>query len=142
MTEERVVEFCDEYRRSLVRLSYEPMDEDVGTLLVQMRAEGLACDLPVESGRGDGLHGFLAELEGDWRGWRGIRHWETIWQELSIDATHRGHTVELMFVLRVPYRGSEPGAPDLEVRLPIDVPPGEPLSRLASATARLVTPRS
>lgn len=69
----------------------------------------------------------------------GVRHWETIWGELSIDATHRGQCVELLFVTRVPYRAREPGDPDVEVRLRIEVQPGEALSRLAAATARLTS---
>jgi hypothetical protein len=139
VSEENVVEFRDEHGSALVRLSYEPRDQDVGTLFVEMRTEGLACDWPAESGRGDDLHSFLAALERDWKGWRGCRHWETIWRELSIDATHRGHAVEFLFMLRIPYRGSEElsDTPNLEVLLPIQVSPGESLSRLVAAASRL-----
>jgi Family of unknown function (DUF6228) len=137
MSEDGVVVFGDE--RGQVRLSYEPMDEDVGTLVVEMRAAGLTYELPVESGRGDGVAAFFLGLVDDWKGWRGVRHWETIWGELSIDATHRGQCVELLFVTRVPYRAGESGDPDVEVRLRIEVQPGEALSRLAATTARLTS---
>jgi hypothetical protein len=137
MAEQPVVEFSDENGRGRVRLSYDPMDEDVGTLLVEMRVDGLVCDLPVESEGGDGLHTFLVGLVEDWKGWPGTRHWETLLGELRIEATHRGRRVELLFVLSVPYWGSEPSLPDLEVRLRIEVLPGESLSQLAGAAARL-----
>lgn len=135
MSEDGVVVFGDE--RGQVRLSYTPMDEDLGTLVVEMRAAGLTYEWSVESGRGDGVDAFFVGLVDDWKGWRGVRHWETILGELCIDATHRGHCVELLFATRVPYRGGEPGDADVEVRLRIEVQPGEELSRLAAATARL-----
>lgn len=138
MAHDRVLEFCDEERS--VRLSYAPIDEDVGTLLVGMRADGLACDLPVESIGGDGLDAFLAGLAEDWRGWPGTRRWETVWGELRLEARHQGRVVELLFVLAVPNRGGEPGVPDVELRLRIDVLPGEPLSALVEAAARFVAP--
>jgi hypothetical protein len=102
-----------------------------------MRAEGLVCDLPVESLGGDGLDTFLAGLVQDWKGWPDTRHWKTVFGELRIEATHRGRVVELLFVLAVPYRAGEPGLPDLELRLRIDVAPGESLSALAAGAARL-----
>jgi hypothetical protein len=147
MPHEPVVEFCDEGGGRLVRLSYAPMDEDVGTLLVEMRAapdgplaDRLVCDAGVESAGGDGLDAFLAELVRDWEGWSGTCHWKTVFGELRIEATHRGRLVELLFVLAVPYRAGEPGLPDVELRFRIDVLPGESLSALALAAARLIAP--
>jgi hypothetical protein len=138
VSEARVVDFYGEGMQVL--LSYEPMDEDVGTLVVQTRAEGLVYEFDVESARGDGLDAFLAGLADEWKGWHGIRHWETVWCELNIDATHRGRIVEFLFTSRAPYRGSEPGDPDVELRMRIEVVPGEALSKLAGAASRLVAP--
>lgn len=135
MSEDGVVVFGDEGGQ--VRLTYEPMDEDIGTLVVEIRATRLTYEAPVESLKGDGLDRFFAGLADHWKGWRGVRHWQTIFGELCIDATHRGRYVELLFVTRVPYRGEEPGDPDVEVRLRIEVEPGEELSRLAAAAAQL-----
>jgi hypothetical protein len=123
-----------------VLLSYAPMDEDLGTLVVQMRAEGLVYEFGAESARGDGLDAFLARLVDEWTGWHGIRHWETVWGELQIEATHRGRIVEFLFITRVSYQGSDPGDPDVELRMRIEVVPGEALSKLAGAASRLVAP--
>jgi Family of unknown function (DUF6228) len=124
MTEGRIVEFSDERERALVRLSYSPLDEEVGTLLVEMRAEGLVCERGVESHHGDGLDAFLKKLGHDWKGWRGTRKWETFRGELSIDATHEGRVVELLFVLWVPYHADTPFDRCLFARL-LEEPSGE-----------------
>jgi hypothetical protein len=99
---------------------------------VEIRAGGLSCDESVLTLRGDGLDTFLGTLASDWRGWEGTRTWDTLEHGMSIEATHRGNRVELVFVVRRDYESDA-----LQVRFPVLVAPGESLSRLASASAEL-----
>ena len=76
----------------------------------------------------------MAGLAADWRGWEGTRRWEAAENGLSIEARHNGARVELLLVVRRDY------APDAwELRVPITIGPGESLTRLASACARLLS---
>jgi hypothetical protein len=55
MPKDTVVEFRSEDEEGAVlRLGYEPLDSDSGTLTAEIRAEGLTCDGNVLSARGDG----------------------------------------------------------------------------------------
>jgi len=121
---------------AVVSLSYGPVDRDCGTLTIKVRAAGLHYDAGVELNSdkgvltvdGDGLPLFLAALATDWRGWEGRRSWETIEGGLSIEATHHGNRVRLLFIVR---RESE--LDGWEFRLPLLVAPGESLARIAAA---------
>ena len=133
MRDKPVVEFrSEDHERAVLRLSYEPVDSDFGTLAVEIRADGLTCDGGALSAHGDGLDTFLAGLAGDWRGWDGTRTWNALEHGVTIEATHRGSRVQLLFIVRRDYK------PDAwQVRLPVLVAPGESLSRLAQASAGL-----
>lgn len=62
----------------------------------------------------------------------------TLEHHLSIQATHTGRAVRLLFILReTPYQD---GA--WELRGPIEIAPGESLSRLTEAVRSLVSPDS
>jgi uncharacterized protein DUF6228 len=74
MPSDAVVEFrSDDDHGAVLRLAYQPFDSDFGTLVVEIRADGLTCDMGVLSLNGDGLDAFLANLATDWRGWNGTR---------------------------------------------------------------------
>jgi hypothetical protein len=125
----------DDYLTPVVRLSfpYAPDAEGFRTLKVEIEADGLRCDHGVMTLGGDGLDRFLGDLAADWRGWEGTRGWHALEDGMSIEATHRGGRVELLFTLRRNYK------PDAwEVRLPILVAPGESLASIADQTARLL----
>ena len=62
----QVIEIRSEDRDALLRLSYHPSDQHLGTLLVEVHAGGLNLDHEVFSGGGDGLPAFLAGLATDW----------------------------------------------------------------------------
>jgi hypothetical protein len=128
-----VVEFqSDDSHGAVLRLGYDPVDSDFGTFAVDIRGDGLTCDVGVLSMCGDGLDTFLATLAADWRGWDGTRAWDALEHGMTIEATHRGKRVELLFIVRRDYK------PDAwQVRLPVLVAPGESLSRLAKSTAGL-----
>jgi hypothetical protein len=137
MPESAVVEFrSNDDERSVLRLTYHAADSDFGTLAVEVRADGLQCDSDALTLRGDGLDTFLAGVAADWRGWDGTRTWNALEHGLSLEATHRGRRVELLFIVRRDHI-----ADAWQVRLPILVAPGEPLSRLARETSALFNVR-
>lgn len=132
MVEGSAVEFRDEDRQddAVLRLAYNAVDGDWGTFAVEIRASGLSCDEAVASLGGDGLDSFFASLAEDWKGWDGTRTWHALEQGMSIEATHVGNRVELLFIVRGDYQPNS-----WQLRFPIRVAPGEPLSRLARASA-------
>lgn len=115
----------------MLRLAYNPVDGDFGTLAVDIHAPGLRCKVGVLSLRGDGLDSFFASLAKDWRGWDKTREWHALEHGMSIEATHAGNRVELLFIVR------RDAADPWQVRFPVRVAPGESLSRLARTTAGL-----
>jgi len=128
-----IVEFrSDDDDETLLLLSYHAADPDMGALEVEVRSSGLTCTESALSLGGDGLDVFLAGLAADWRGWEGVRRWDTLEMEIGLEATHQGHRVKLLFIVRRDYEQDS-----WELRLPILVAPGESLSRLAVGTAGL-----
>jgi len=128
-----MVEFrSDDDDRALVRLAYDPVDADFGTIAVRIEAPGITCDHGALSVRGDGLDVFLASLAADWRGWKGTRTWDALEHGMTIEATHRGSRVELLFIVRRDYE-----ADAWQLRVPVLVAPGESLSRLATSATQL-----
>lgn len=129
MRDGAAVEFRSDDDRVVVLLSYDAADADFGHIAIEIRADGITCDHGALSLRGDGLAQFLGGLVADWTGWDGTRRWDALGPELSIEASHRGHMVELLFIVR---RRDEAA---WDLRLPVYLNPGEPLSRLAAASA-------
>lgn len=127
------IEFRSEDGRAVIVLAYDAADADFGHVVIDGRADGVTCDHGALSLRGDGLVQFLQGLVANWGGWDGTRRWDTAGPELSIEASHHGHTVELLFIVR---RDDEPDA--WQLRLPVHLDPGEPLSRLAKASAEAI----
>lgn len=94
---------------------------------VRIEADGLSCSRGALMYGDDGISAFFGGLAQDWRGWDGTRHWNTIEQELTIDASHSGRRIELVFTL---FRDFGPSS--WRVVLAISIPPDESLDRLAS----------
>lgn len=97
---------------------------DVG---IAVDAPGLRLRRRVRTIAGDGLATFLAGLDADFRGWSGQRHWQSLEDDLSIEATHAGRSVVLATTL---LRDREADA--WSVTVPLLVNPGEELRRLAA----------
>lgn len=111
------------------RLSFERDRSGSGLDLLRaaVKAPDLQCNHAALSWNGDGLGAFFQDLARDWRGWEGTRTWDALEHGMSIEATHLGRVVKLLFVLRRDYK------PDAwELRLPIEIAPGESLARAAS----------
>jgi hypothetical protein len=130
------VEFRPEDNRdALVRLSASPLNADgFGFLKVLVEAEGVRADWSALTYQGDGLDAFFHGLAADWRGWSGVRSWHAIEHGLSIEASHDGNRVELLFILRRDHY-----ADGWQLRMPIRVAPGEALQDLARSTASVVS---
>jgi Family of unknown function (DUF6228) len=85
------------------------------------------------------LSGFVTSLAADWTGWAGVRSWQSMERELTIDARHdrRGY-VSLGVMLR------EPG-PDWDdtawsARAVFVLEAGEEMTRLAADLTHLLRP--
>ena len=88
---------------------------------------GLTAEASVPTLDGDGITSWMAALAQSYRGWQGVRRWESVEHDACIEATHdgRGH-VSLRFVLRGP-RGYEPHAWEASVSVTLDA--GEDMRR-------------
>jgi hypothetical protein len=136
MADGPVVEYRpDDDHATVVRLSlpYPTGPDGIGMLTVEIEAEGISCRQGVLTLQGDGLDRFLTSLAEDWRGWDGTRTWDALEHGMTIEASHRGRRVELLFIVR---RDFKPDA--WELRLPVLVEPGESLARVAKETSNLL----
>jgi hypothetical protein len=63
------------------------LHEDGITAATIAKVDGMYDDLATT------LSGFVASLANDWQGWDGVRTWQSLERELTIDARHdgRGH---------------------------------------------------
>jgi hypothetical protein len=132
----QLVEFrSDGTRDAIVGLSFERDASGIGLDLFKVRvdAQGISCDHGALSHEGDGLAGFISELARDWRGWDGTRRWDALEHGMSIEATHHGRRIELLFIVRRDYERDA-----WELRVPILLEPGESLTSAASACAALL----
>jgi Family of unknown function (DUF6228) len=123
----------EEHEKTRIGLVYEPSsDPYLAGLNVRVETDGLDFEHWIlVSDDADGLVAFFADLVENWRGWRGIKRWEALEHGMTIEASHAGRIVELVFSLRRDYK------PDAwEVRVPIVVTPGEAITRVAQALAR------
>ena len=127
-----IVEFRSGDEDGVLRLSLSRMRDGFGSFGIQVEAEGLSCELTAETLGGDGLHEFIGNLATDWRGFAGVRRWNSLENDLIIEATHSGRRVELLCTVQ---HGANPDT--WQVRLPILVEPGESLARLATQVAAL-----
>jgi len=99
-------------------------DGSVVVVVALLRADGLEARRAVvhHYSRGfDDLVGYFANLERDWRGWKGERTWESLEGDLAFSAVHDGH-----IALTVSLRQSVPDGWSAKAHLRID--PGEQLS--------------
>jgi hypothetical protein len=135
MTDSPTFEFrSDDNRDLVVLLTATPPDADgFGGFKIVIEAEGVRAERRVLTYRGDGLDTFFENLAADCKGSDGTRSWDAVEHGMTIEASHRGSRVDLVFILRRDY---DPDA--WELRIPVRVAPGETLQRLAEATATAV----
>jgi hypothetical protein len=83
--------------------------------------------------------GFVAELASSWRGWQGVRRWQSLERELQLDAQHdgRGH-VNLGITLRAP--GADLDDTRWCARTVFVLEAGEEMTKLAAELANVLRP--
>jgi hypothetical protein len=60
-------------------------DGDVYTVETELSDDGMSAATVAVA---DGLRAFVRTLADDWRGWDGVRTWDSLEKELSLDARH------------------------------------------------------
>jgi hypothetical protein len=106
---------------------------DFVVLPVQVTAPGLSCAQGVLTHREDGLDRFFAGLAADGRGWSGTRRWTAVERGMTVEATHTGRRVRLVFTL-----GRDDKPDGWSVVFPVEVTPGDQLDRIARDVATVL----
>ena len=114
-----------------------PWNDLVLDFQCELTDTGLNAATWVRTLDGDGIVSWTASLAESFHGWDGVRSWESLEQDLRIDAMHDGlGHVSLRFVIRGP-RGYEPGAWEASVMVTLDA--GEDMRSLVAELADLVS---
>ncbi|EME60886.1 DUF6228 family protein [Amycolatopsis decaplanina] len=109
-------------------------------LLAELQLHGLSASVRVvhcyATGFAD-LAGFFQCHVDDWRGWDGVRTWESLERELKIDASHQHGHVQL----RVTLQRFQPdwGNDGWTATGDLTIEPGEQLSQIAQEIKVLAT---
>jgi hypothetical protein len=77
---------------------------------------------------GDGLARLFAEMAAEWRGWEGVKSWESLEGDLGVAAEHDGLG---QITIRVGLRRWE-APPEWEARADLTIDAGEQLTGAAS----------
>lgn len=119
------------FRNAVAPPSDDPYDG--GTFDVEMRGTGLTAMRTVFTFGFSDLPGFLAELADAWRGWTGVKEWNSPERDLTIAATYQsGGHVELHFTLR------DGVLPTWTSSLDVDVEAGAEMTSIAGSIRDLV----
>ena len=109
-------------------------------LLAELQLQGLSAAArivhPYATGFED-LADFFQRLADDWRGWEGVRRWESLEGDLQIDASHEHGHVQLQVTLRRVRFDWENHGWTATGDLTID--PGEQLRQIAAEVRSLAT---
>ena len=96
-------------------------------------ADGLSASRTVYHGFATGfrdLADLFGRLEHDWRGWPGVRSWESVEGDLKVEARHEYGHVQLRVTLR--RLGAGWGNLGWTAVADLTIEPGEQLTRIAS----------
>jgi len=109
-------------------------------LLAELQLRGLSASVRVVHSYATGfadLAEFFQCLAEDWRGWDGVRTWESLESDLKIDASHQYGHVQL----RVTIQRFQPdwGNEGWTATGDLTIEPGEQLSRIAQEIKALAT---
>lgn len=107
-----------------------------GSFEVRLGASGLTANRTVFVYNWSGLAAFFAKLADAWRGWTGVKEWESPEHDLRIEATFEssGHDC-LRFTV------SDGPTPSWRAWVEVDVEAGEDMARIAREVARLFQAR-
>lgn len=123
-----------------LRISTEP-ETRTERLVADLRSGGLSAGLPVVAFLAQGfvdLVAFFESLEADWRGFAGVRRWESLEGELVLEARHEFRNLHVRVHLRTvgPGWGNE----GWQARADLTIEPGEQLSRFVADLRALLVP--
>lgn len=113
-------------------LTWAPSKSTVDQVSAELRDEGLHAAQIVYHGYATGfrdLVDFFMKLERDWRGWDGVRTWESLEGDLRIEARHAYGHVQLRVTLR--HSIAVWGRAGWIATADLTVEPGEQLSAVA-----------
>ncbi len=108
----------------------DPTDEFPTEIEAQLRLGELRAGVQVSRNYASGFADLVAYFDGlerDWRGWAGIRRWQSLDGELAIEARHDGH---VQFEIRLERAMWWTASGELTVE------PGEQLSQVAAGLRR------
>ncbi len=117
----------------LVLTSLDPIDAPPQSLTVELRLDGLAATVVVVHHYASGfrdLVDFFEQQAYDWRGWDGVRQWESLEGELKIESRHEYGHVQLRVTVRkiLPDWGNDGWVATGD----LTIEPGEQLTRIAA----------
>lgn len=104
-----------------------------GSVVVELQGAGLAATRTVFVFASSGLSSFLAELAESWRGWSGVKVWESPDHDLTIEATFisGGHD-------RLRFTARNGPMPTWEAWIEVEVEAGEEITRISRDVAELL----
>ena len=111
----------------------DPPDAPPQSLTAELHLDGLAASVVVvhhyASGFRDLVHFFEQQAQ-DWRGWEGVRQWESLEGDLKVEARHEYGHVQLRVTVRkmLPNWGNNGWLATGD----LTIDPGEQLTRIAA----------
>lgn len=107
-------------------------------VVAELELQGLVASVRVIHNYSTGfldLADFFRGLAADWRGWTGVRRWESIEGDLRIEARHKYGHVQLRVTLRRAQAGW--GNEGWSATGDLTIEPGEQLTQIAEDVRRL-----
>ncbi len=110
-------------------------------LVADLRSGGLTAGLPVVAFLAQGfvdLVRYFEALEADWRGFAGVRRWESLEGELVLETRHEFRNLQVRVLMRTVGPGW--GNDGWQVRADLTIEPGEELTRFVADLRALLDP--
>jgi hypothetical protein len=111
-------------------------------VIAEIRCDGLAASRRIVHHYASGftdLADFFDQLSRDWRGWTGVRLWESVEHDLRIEARHEYGHVQLRTTVR--HDGPGWGNEGWEATADMTIEPGEQLTQIAADVRSLADGR-
>jgi hypothetical protein len=119
--------------KHLMLTPLDPMDAPPQFLTAELHLDGLTASVAVVHNYASGfqdLADFFEQQAQDWRGWEGVRKWESLEGDLGIEARHEHGHVQLRVTVRkvLPNWGNN----GWRATGDLTIDPGEQLTRVAA----------
>jgi hypothetical protein len=123
----------------LLLRSLDPVDAPPQYLAAELHLDGLTASVVVVQHYASGfrdLDDFFEQQAQDWRGWTGVREWNSLEGDLKIESRHEFGRVQLRVTVRKPLH--DWGNSGWQATGDVTIEPGEQLSRVAANVKTLV----